>query len=342
MHFGIFDHLDRYDVPLAQYYEERLTLIEQYDRAGFYAYHLAEHHSTPLGMAPSPMLFLSAVAQRTRRLRFGPLVLALPLHHPLRVAEEVCMLDQLSGGRVEMGFGRGSSPVELIYYGQDPAQAPAIYAEAQELIVKAIAEPSLTFAGETFRFEDVPREIPPLQQPHPPIWYGVHSPASAERAARKGLHTVNLDPPADVRAATDAYLRVWRETCGDAPPPKIGIGRFIVVADTDAEALALARRAYPRWHDSFTHLFRKHGRSQQHPRPSDFDGVMARGQGMAGSPETIVRWLRSQLDETGANYVVGQFAFGDLTPAECRRSVGLFADRVMPELTIAAGLTEAV
>jgi len=79
--FGIFDHLDRSGAPLPDYYEDRLKIVEAYDRAGFYAYHLAEHHSTPLGMAPSPNVFLTAVAQRTRRLRFGPLIFALPLHH---------------------------------------------------------------------------------------------------------------------------------------------------------------------------------------------------------------------------------------------------------------------
>ena len=87
MDYGVFDHLDRGDLPLRDYYEARLTLIEAYEREGFYAYHLAEHHSTPLGMAPSPSVFLSAVAQRTRRLRFGPLVYALPLYHPLRLIE---------------------------------------------------------------------------------------------------------------------------------------------------------------------------------------------------------------------------------------------------------------
>src|SRR5215211_6896638 len=117
MHFGVFDHLDHSGVPLQTYYEDRLTIIEAYDRAGFYAYHLAEHHSTPLGMAPSPSVFLSAVAQRTKRLRFGPMVYALPLHHPLRLIEEICMLDHLSGGRLDIGFGRGSSPIELAYYG---------------------------------------------------------------------------------------------------------------------------------------------------------------------------------------------------------------------------------
>src|SRR3982074_2535481 len=90
--FGIFDHLDRGHRSIAQLYDERLQIVAAYERAGFYAYHLAEHHSTPLGMAPSPSVFLSAIAQRTRRLRFGPLVWAMPLHHPLRLIEEICML----------------------------------------------------------------------------------------------------------------------------------------------------------------------------------------------------------------------------------------------------------
>jgi alkanesulfonate monooxygenase SsuD/methylene tetrahydromethanopterin reductase-like flavin-dependent oxidoreductase (luciferase family) len=332
MDFGIFDHLDRYDIPLHAYYEARLKLIELYDAAGFYAYHLAEHHATPLGMAPSPSVFLSAVAQRTKRLRFGPLVYALPLYHPLRMIEEICMLDQLSGGRLEIGFGRGSSPLELAYYGQDPAKAQGIYAEALELVLKGLTGKTLSFAGETFRFDNVPMELSPFQTPHPPVWYGVHSPESAERAARKGLHTVSLDPPAETRLCSERYRAVWRETRGDAPLPKLGVGRFIVVADTDAAALALARRAYPKWHDSFTFLFRMHGRQQQHPRPADFDTLMARGQGFAGSPASVTAWLRGQLDETGTTYVVGQFAFGDLTLEECRKSVGLFAEKVMPAL----------
>src|SRR5215470_9591036 len=129
MQFGVFDHLERNDLALGDYYEARLRIVEAYDRLGFYGYHVAEHHSTPLGMAPSPSVFLAAVAQRTRRLRFGPLVYALPLYHPLRMIEEICMLDQMSRGRLEIGFGRGSVPAELIYYGQDPAEAQERYVE---------------------------------------------------------------------------------------------------------------------------------------------------------------------------------------------------------------------
>jgi alkanesulfonate monooxygenase SsuD/methylene tetrahydromethanopterin reductase-like flavin-dependent oxidoreductase (luciferase family) len=330
--FGIFDHLDRTGASLADFYEDRLEILAAYDRAGFYAYHLAEHHATPLGMAPSPNVFLAAVAQRTRRLRFGPLVYALPLHHPLRLIEEICMLDHLSGGRVDIGFGRGSSAIELAYYGANPDEAQDIYTEAIELIVQGLTNPVLTFHGKHFSFSDVPMELRPLQQPHPPIWYGVHAPDSAERAARRNLHVVSLDPPADTRLSIMRYRATWRPPQPNTAMPKLGLGRFIVVADDDDAALRLARRAYPVWHSAFTYLFRLLKRGQNHPRPADFDALMARGQGIAGSPATVRDFLAAQLAETGCNYVVGQFAFGDLTREECLRSIALFAGEVMPAL----------
>src|SRR5437660_7069259 len=129
MEFGVFDHLDLGDRPHERFYRERLEIVEAYERAGFYSYHVAEHHLTPLGMAPSPSVFLAAVAQRTRRLRFGPMIYALPLYHPIRMIEEICMLDQMSGGRLDVGFGRGASPIELDLYGVNPAEARDIYDE---------------------------------------------------------------------------------------------------------------------------------------------------------------------------------------------------------------------
>ena len=332
MKFGVFDHLDRDDQPLGDYYRARLQIIEAYDRLGFYAYHVAEHHSTPLGMAPSPSVFLSAVAQRTRRLRFGPMVYALPLYHPLRMIEEICMLDQMSGGRLEIGFGRGSSPTELIYYGQNPEDAQAIYAEALELVVKGLTQRSLTFHGKFFQLDAVPMELEPCQKPHPPIWYGVHAPDSAARAARRGLQIVSLDPQAETTASFDSFRAAWRDSHGGAPLPLMGLGRFVVVAETDAAALAIARRAYPRWHESFTHLRRLSGRINAHPRPPTFDELAAVGQGVAGAPATVAAALRRQIAATGSNYLVGQLAFGDLSLAEALQSIELFAKHVMPAL----------
>src|SRR5258708_28881506 len=121
MEFGVFDHLDRHGGALADYYDDRLKIAEAYDRAGFYAYHLAEHHATPLGMAPSPSVFLAAVAHRTTRLRFGPLVWPMPLHHPLRLIEDICMLDQLSGQRPGNGLRRPAAPLQPASHLRAPA-----------------------------------------------------------------------------------------------------------------------------------------------------------------------------------------------------------------------------
>ncbi len=332
MEFGIFDHLDRNDLPLKEFYEARLKLIEAYERAGFYAYHVAEHHSTPIGMAPSPSVFLSAIAQRTKTLRFGPMVYALPLHHPLRLIEEICMVDQLSGGRLEIGFGRGSSNTEISFYGQDPAQAQDIYTEARELILRGLTKKKLTFEGKFFSFKDIPMELEPLQKPHPPMWYGVHSVESAERAAKQGLNMVSLDSAQDTRSYNDRYRQVWRELHGDQPTPKLGLSRFIVIAENGSEALSAARRAYPIWHRHFYYLYSIRGGKPAHPRPDTFDKMAEIGQAIAGDPDAVTKFLEAQIDESTANYLVGQFAFGDLTLKESLRSVHLFHEHVMPKL----------
>ncbi len=331
--FGVFDHLDRNDLALQDFYEARLRLIAMYDQAGFYAYHVAEHHATPLGMAPSPSVFLSAVAQRTRRLRFGPLVYALPLHHPLRLIEEICMLDQLSGGRLEIGFGRGSSAIEIAFYGQNPANAEPIYAEALDIILQGLSRRLIDAHGRFFSFEAVPVELEPLQKPHPPLWYGVHSAASAERAARRALNIVSLDTASETQAFTERYREVWRATGRQLHElPKMGLSRFIVIAESDEEALRCARRAYPVWHGSFNHLFHLHGTSPAHPRPPDFDSMASSGQAVAGNVATVTAFLKSQVTQAQVNYLLGQFAFGDLSLEECLRSVDLFAREVMPAL----------
>jgi alkanesulfonate monooxygenase SsuD/methylene tetrahydromethanopterin reductase-like flavin-dependent oxidoreductase (luciferase family) len=243
------------------------------------------------------------------------------------------MLDQLSGGRLEIGFGRGSSPVEVAFYGQDPAQAHAIYTEARELILQGLTHKKLNFEGSFFSFRDIPMELEPLQKPHPPLWYGVHSVEAAERAAHQGLNMVSLDSAADTRRYNDKFREVWCAAQGSAPEPKLGLSRFIVIAEDERQALAAARRAYPVWHRHFYHLFSLRGGKPAHPRPAEFEKMMELRQAIAGNPATVGRFLQAQLAESGANYLVGQFAFGDLSLAEALRSVELFSKQVMAKLT---------
>jgi alkanesulfonate monooxygenase SsuD/methylene tetrahydromethanopterin reductase-like flavin-dependent oxidoreductase (luciferase family) len=332
MKFGVFDHLDRNQLPLHEFYEQRLEIVEAYDRAGFYAYHTAEHHATPLGLAASPSVFLAAVAQRTRNLRFGPLVFTLPLHHPLRLIEEVCMLDQMSRGRFELGVGRGISPIETAYFGVDPDKRQRMYLEALAVVRSALTAKTLTFHGEFYDYTDVPMELEPFQKPHPPLWMGVGTPDGGEIAGRNGFNMVANALTAQVRAITDRY----RAACTLPHPgtrPLIGLARFVILGETDEEALTIARRAYPLWHRHFHHLFRLHGTTPAFgERPPHFDQIKDGGRGIAGAPATVIRMIREQMQETGADYFVAQFAFGDLTRAEVLRTVDLFAREVMPPL----------
>ncbi len=331
LEFGVFDHVDRNARPLAAFYEDRLKLIEAYDRGGFYGYHCAEHHATPLGMAPSPSVFLSSVAQRTKRLRFGPLVYTLALYHPLRVAEEICMLDQMSRGRYLVGVGKGVSPIEIGFYGGDTSKTEKIFAEALAVVLQALTQTHLNFEGEHFRFKDVPMELTPVQKPHPPLWYGVVNPDSAMRAAKAGMSFISNAPAAAVRAKVARYIATERPS--GCAAPKFGMNRYMVIADTDAEALDIARRAYRVWYASFMHLWWKYNQKPPNVNyPPEIDGQLASGTAVAGSPDTVVKALRSQLEESGANYLVSRFAFGDLTLAESLRSLDLFTRHVMPAL----------
>ena len=334
MKFGVFDHLDASGAPLAQFYEDRLRLAEVYDRIGIHALHIAEHHATPLGLAPSPSVFLSAVAQRTKRLRFGPLVYTLALYHPLRLADEICMLDQLSGGRLELGVGRGISPIEIEHFGVDPAKAQAMYLEAYQVLMLALRERTLTFEGAHYRFKDVPLQLTPLQRPHPPIWYGLSNPESAEFAADNKFNVVSNAAPKSVRVITDRYRAEWAKKRNDPKRiPFIGMARHVVIADTDAEALALARRAYARWWEGFIYLWRARGMKPVFTTyTEDFDAVLKNGQAIVGSPDTVREMLAAQASEAGLNYFLLRFAFGDLTLDESMRSIKLFAERVQPAL----------
>jgi len=332
MQFGIFDQNDNGPYPLAEQYENRLKLIACYDRAGFRTYHMSEHHSTPLNLASSPSVFLAAIAQRTERLRLGPLVYVLPAHHPLRLAEEICMLDHLSRGRLEVGIGRGASPHELAYFGVDPQAAPEMYVEAYSVIMQALTRDQVNFSGKHYQFADVPIEMKPLQRPHPPLWYAVPVPDGAAWPAQNQINIVCGGPLVRVREITDRYRAAWAAE-GRSPTelPLLGINRFVVAADSDREAMALGRRAWPVFYRSFMKLWKLHGTQPRYARiPEDFDSVVANGGAIAGSPGTIRDRVRRMTEEAGTNYFISQFSFGDLAHDEVMHSVGIFAREMLP------------
>ena len=328
--FGIFDQNDRGPLPLAEHYEARLQLADFYDRAGFHTYHVSEHHATPLSATPATGAWLAAVAQRTKRLRFGPLVYILPLRHPLQLAEEICLLDQMSGGRFELGVGRGISPYELGYHGVEAAEAPARYREAFALLMQALTQEEVSFQGRWWQCDKVPIVLRPLQQPHPPLWYACGAVESAVWPAQHGVSIV-CNAPAPRVAEIAARYRAERTASG--PEPCIGLSRAIVIADSTGEAMAAAQRGWQRYDNSFNLLWKRHGSAPINARVTpDFADTQAAGMGFAGTVTEVRDALLRQVAETGVNYVVSRFAFGDLTQAESLRSATLFAAEVMPAL----------
>lgn len=334
MKFGIFDQNDRSGRPLAQQYEERLQLAELFDANGFYCYHTSEHHATPLSTTPSQNVLMSAIAQRTRHLRLCPLVYLLPIHHPVRLAEEICMLDHLSHGRFQFGIGRGASPHELAAMGIDAANAGKMYAESFDVVERFFTSDRLNFAGQFWQFDDVPVEIKPLQHPHPPVWYALASPDSTVWPAQRGINIVCGGPVERIRAVTDRYREEWSKT-HDAHDelPLIGVNRYIIVADTDEAALEIGRKAWPTFFGNFIRLWRKHGTEPVNAKlPPDFDSLLASRHAVVGSPETVTKELASQIADGGLNYLIGSYVFGDMAHSDVVKSVNLFSDHVMPHL----------
>ena len=330
--FGVFDHLDKKDAPLTEIYEERLRLIEAYDRGGFYAYHLAEHHGSPLGMAPSPGVFLASVAQRTTRLRFGPLVYTLPLYDPLRLINEICMLDHLSGGRFELGVGRGISAFEIAFYGVSHLEAKRTYNEALEVILKGLTSSVLDHQGEYFRYFNVPLELSPLQQPHPPLWYGIGSPEGIDWCARERVNVCSNAPAAPAAKMLERYTAKWDEAHGDPVAAKMGIARHIYVAETQADAERVAARAQQEWYRSFAKVWRDYGANPLR-YPADFEGFRDMGLILCGTPDQVRDGVAAQIAESSCTYFVCRFAYGDLSYDEASRSLDLFVSDVMPHFT---------
>lgn len=335
MDVGVFDLIERGETPLSDLYERRLELAQRYEAGGFYSYHLAEHHSTPHGVAPAPSVFLSALAQRTRRLRFGPMVYLLPYYHPLRLIEEICMLDQLSRGRLDIGFGRGISPLERKIYGIPPENAERLNIETYRILRLGLVNDMLDYDGEFYRFDKIPLLVRPYQHPHPPLWYGTSSLASVDGTAKEGVNLVTSQSLVEARKQGERYWEVRREAGLNGATPHVGLLRKIVVAETDEEAHAIAVRAYPRWLADFNYHHTRAGQVRASAdRPPTWDEFTLGGKGVAGAPDTVAAALEQQLRGGPFTYVVAEFFWGAMSYEEVERSVELFSRHVMPVLQV--------
>ncbi|HZM33554.1 MAG TPA: LLM class flavin-dependent oxidoreductase [Burkholderiales bacterium] len=339
MRYGLFDWVEHHTrLAPGEVFAHKLALAEAADNAGFHAYMLAEHQGTPLSIDASPALLLAAMSQRTRRLRLGALTFCLPWYDPYRFYNEVCMLDQLSGGRLELGVGRGVSPIESLIFGlADTEASRARYRETLEVFFQACSSSTLNFDGRHFRYRDVELYNKPVQKPYPPLWFPSSNKDSIEFTARHGYHTAVISSHAEAKVRFTQYREVWERNRNEpdrhnahVAEPFLARTQHLVIAESGKEAVEAGVRAYETWKSHIHHLTRKHGRPDVMPLdPFSETSVMRL---VAGSPENVLRQLKSIVAESGMNYLLCVFSFGDLPPAVAMRSLELFAAEVRPRL----------
>jgi alkanesulfonate monooxygenase SsuD/methylene tetrahydromethanopterin reductase-like flavin-dependent oxidoreductase (luciferase family) len=348
MKLGLFDHMQKHDDPARSYvdlYKSHLEVLEFADQAGMNFYFVAEHHfDMGFSECPSPGSFLGAASQRTKQIRIGPLVYVLPLWNPIRVAEEVALLDNLTEGRLECGFGAGIGPFTFTAYGVPWDDKRQMTLEALRIIRGIWANSSYSYEGRFFKCNNAELSIPLVQKPHPPLWMPTRSKDSIEEAAATGISTVQWVPSGmkATRTAFDQYREAYQRHKPSGPKPHMGLMREIYVAATDKQAgdegeghwinfweRRGGRRTYGGHGEGGAVTLLDGARKQE---LMDMDRSIAEGSFICGSPETVVRQIQKIATDAGADTFLGEFTFGMMEQRQAMNSLRLFAEQVMPEL----------
>lgn len=329
--------------------EQALWEVDCAETGGYDSVWIAEHHLASFGLVGAPSVYAAAVAQRTRRVGIGYAVAVLPLHHPLRLAEEIAWVDNLSQGRVLVGVGPGFSPYELGAFGVPLDERQARLEEGTAILRAALSQPSFSHAG---RFWNVPRVTlrpRPYRGSSPPFLRASSGPESLRQAALDGVPLLlGLKPTAQIAECIAAY-RACRSALGlpaatiDREVAEFRVLRRVALASSDEEALADARQAL-RWENAVGSRVHGGGGGGSDGESDAHDGAAARlaggseahdlpavTGGCIGTPETVLREL-AELRGLGLRHVIAWLNFGDLPYAKVRRSMELIRQEVIPIL----------
>jgi alkanesulfonate monooxygenase SsuD/methylene tetrahydromethanopterin reductase-like flavin-dependent oxidoreductase (luciferase family) len=337
-------------------YNRYLDELELAEPLGFDGVVVNEHHQSAYGLMPSPNLFAAMLARRTERIKIAVVGNALPLYSPpTRVAEEMAVLDVVSGGRLIAGFVVGGG-AEYYSFPINPTHARARFAEALELIMRAWTEPGpFEFRGRFYSQRSVNPWPTPLQRPHPEVMVpGTGSAETMALVAKWGFSYTGLP---FFRSSVTArnygvFRRTWLDAGRDPDPAKLGLLLPIYVAESDR----VARREYE---EHLTYFAKRllNGVQLQPPgyakaeaalriesAASDFllsvksfDEVLEGGYAVVGSPQTVIERLSEQVETLGAARVMGLFAIGSLPHELTVKNMTMFAEEVMPELRRSLG-----
>jgi alkanesulfonate monooxygenase SsuD/methylene tetrahydromethanopterin reductase-like flavin-dependent oxidoreductase (luciferase family) len=313
--------------PLATVYARAFDRIEIMERTGYDCVWLAEHHFNTYSVCPSVHVMAAHVAARTTRLRIGMAVSLAAFYHPLRLAEEVAMIDVLSGGRVNWGAGRGFDRTEFAAFEVPPEESSDRFRECVEIVLAAWRNERVAFQGRFWQIGDVEVLPKPLQAPHPPVWLAATSPDSIRRAGEKG-YDILQDPHsthADIGRKRQLYYDVLREHGFSTEKRVIPTARLLAMGDTDEEADEVAR-AGARWTvASYANPGKRTGPPAPHhvvtgdPVERYMNDVVIRG-----TPERVIDQVAELRETIGLDYLM-------CAPLS-QRSFALFTDRVLPKL----------
>ena len=352
--FGIFDHIElHHGRTIQDAYADRINLLKRAEEGGFYGFHLAEHHGHDYSVSPSQPVFLAALARETTTLRLIPTVVCLPLHHPIRIFEELAMLDVLSGGRLEIGVGKGITPFEHLFFGHAPEEAAERSQDILKMLLTGWETGIMSSEGSKF-YDFIEFQLPwkPVQHPYPPLW----SAGNVETAGRGGHNFIFPVPiPFEMRERYDELRAASREQPGHQNPhvaePWIAQSQALVIAPTDEEAEEIGRRA---WEAYKVKLMRSHGTLSPHLQTElpELDNPLAKqmlaadpfeaGMVVAGSPATIRDYYVEQAQRGVANYFILMTPFGDMTSEEAWFTLDSFIDEVIPAVRAAEAATTQV
>jgi alkanesulfonate monooxygenase SsuD/methylene tetrahydromethanopterin reductase-like flavin-dependent oxidoreductase (luciferase family) len=328
----------------SQVYHQALDEIELADRLGFGAVWLVEHHfMRGYSHSSRPELFLAAASQRTRRIRLGLGVIPLPYHHPVHVAERVASLDILSGGRLEVGIGRGFSPTEYSLFGADMAESRSLTEESLAILRASFRRQPISHRGRHYQFEQLDLIPHPLQSP-PPVWTAAVSPQSFDWAAEQGLGVLAgpFKPWFMVKHDLARYRAGWQH----AEPLRAGMTLGILCLPDGARAKALARPALDwfygelfrttlpvleKLYPSYEH-FRELGRFRSLLKLGvKMNMLEALGMAVVGSPSECLEKL-AEYRESGLTHLLLAVGAGALPTEIVRESLQCLAEDVMPKL----------
>lgn len=245
MKFGVLQFFSWPDrrISIPTVYERALQRIEIMDRGGYDAVWITEHHFNDYSVCPSIPVMGAYAAARTKKLHIATGVTLAAFYHPLRLAEEVALLDILSGGRVYWGAGRGFDPKEFRTFGMTPEESYPRFRESVEIVLSAWRNRRLSYHGKYFSFENIELLPKPLQQPHPPMWVAAYSPSAVEWAAEQG-YSIMLDPHSPTSVIGEK-METWRRLMvqhGHSVEGRvIPTVRLVAIAQTEAEATEIAR-----------------------------------------------------------------------------------------------------